>query len=364
MRQLKDLLLDIIQLLFRMIPHPTTPRLILIGNPNRQSPVLVTTNCSLTVRRLQRTLKRENCYLLVAPAQGINVWCGSVGRHFDAESVISIVQTSGIASCVDHRTLVLPVLSAPSINRADLQKRLQWSVRFGPARASLIPQFLHSGMVLTPEMSLVRFPAMDRMEMAVAMACSIILRFSVWSALLWRLTGFLVFSASVLVLSFLQTGLYKETASHRRLRDEFAIHGLAFTVPCLVLILLRVPLFSWGLLPALLLGAAAQYLVTAALPGYTPFKQCSYSKAFYGHEPISIGVELEKCIGTSCSICVEVCPVDCFGELTGNPALVDIVKPERCVECGACLVQCPTRAVVNLHGQLSETEAARSGCAA
>src|SRR5438045_2568719 len=57
----------IFQTVFRAVPYPTRPRLIQIGNPNRQSPVLVTTNYDLTVRRVCRALLGMDCYLLVAP---------------------------------------------------------------------------------------------------------------------------------------------------------------------------------------------------------------------------------------------------------------------------------------------------------
>ncbi|MFZ0750093.1 MAG: hypothetical protein WAM70_12095, partial [Pyrinomonadaceae bacterium] len=150
---MKEFLLDILQLFFRMIPHPTKPRLIVFGNPDRKSPVLVTVNSSLTVRRLSKSLKKENCYLLVAPAGGINVWCGSVGGRFTIESIISIIKTSTIERLVTHRRLILPQLCAPSINSRELNSRAGWTAQFGPIRATDIPEYLRNGKRVTQAMT-------------------------------------------------------------------------------------------------------------------------------------------------------------------------------------------------------------------
>ena len=65
----------------RAAPYPVTPGLMIIGNPDRSSPVLITTNYDLTIRRVVRALAGLDCYLLVAPAGGINVWCAAGDGH-------------------------------------------------------------------------------------------------------------------------------------------------------------------------------------------------------------------------------------------------------------------------------------------
>ena len=52
--------------LLRFFPVPTKPRIIRIGNPDRNSPVLLTGNFVLTVEVVKRHLKGLNVYLLVA----------------------------------------------------------------------------------------------------------------------------------------------------------------------------------------------------------------------------------------------------------------------------------------------------------
>ena len=39
--------------------------------------------------------------------------------------------------------------------------------------------------------------------------------------------------------------------------------------------------------------------------------------------------------------CVEVCPVDCFYE--GENMLV--INPDECIDCGACIPECPVDAI-------------------
>ena len=50
---MKDLFAGILQTVFRMAPHPTHAGMEIIGNPRRRSPVLVTTNCAVTIRHVK-----------------------------------------------------------------------------------------------------------------------------------------------------------------------------------------------------------------------------------------------------------------------------------------------------------------------
>jgi CO dehydrogenase/acetyl-CoA synthase gamma subunit (corrinoid Fe-S protein) len=84
---------DVLQTCLRVFPWPTEPRLIRVGNPGRQVPVLLTGNYDLTVRRVLRGLRGQDAYLLVAPSGGTNVWCASAGGGLTAHQVISSLRT-------------------------------------------------------------------------------------------------------------------------------------------------------------------------------------------------------------------------------------------------------------------------------
>ena len=49
----------------------------------------------------------------------------------------------------------------------------------------------------------------------------------------------------------------------------------------------------------------------------------------------------EPCINCKFTDCVEVCPVDCFYE--GKNFLV--IHPDECIDCGACVPECPVEAI-------------------
>lgn len=50
-----------------------------------------------------------------------------------------------------------------------------------------------------------------------------------------------------------------------------------------------------------------------------------------------------RCVDCRYTDCVEVCPVDCFWEVT-EPAML-VIDPNTCIDCGACLPVCPIQAI-------------------
>ena len=60
-----------------------------------------------------------------------------------------------------------------------------------------------------------------------------------------------------------------------------------------------------------------------------------------------------KCIGTKDGICIEVCPID-ETILEGEESMY--INPETCIDCGACLPECPVDAIFD-----SEEEAIEAG---
>ena len=58
-------------------------------------------------------------------------------------------------------------------------------------------------------------------------------------------------------------------------------------------------------------------------------------------------VVAEPCVKCKYTDCVDVCPVDCSYE--GENFLV--ISPEECIDCGACLPECPIDAIVETEEQ-------------
>jgi ferredoxin len=52
-------------------------------------------------------------------------------------------------------------------------------------------------------------------------------------------------------------------------------------------------------------------------------------------------VVTEPCFGCKNTVCVTVCPVDCFRE--DEQCLW--IEPDACIDCGACVPECPVDAI-------------------
>jgi len=329
------------QTVFRVVPYPTKPGLIRIGNPGQSSPVLVTTNYDLTVRRMCRALKELDCYLLIAPAAGVDVWCAATGGRFTIDSVISVLKTSRIGKLVKHRRLILPQLSATGINIFELRKRSGWSAVFGPIRAEDIPSYLASRR--RPEsMTRISFAIPERLEMATAMWGSLSLRYTLFPSLIF---GWKTAPWFVLILAVISVGVALGCFA---LPGKTFVQKAGFLGLFGIIGLVGMRLFPWHpgtsfVIQWTVLLAFASFLVGTAFPSYSPLWPCSYSKLFYGACDLRLAVVEDRCIG--CKMCDLVCPVECF-TLTGNRKMV-FDNPEICIGCGACLIQCPTEAIIN-----------------
>lgn len=184
----RTLLLDLISLLNRFVPpYPKIATgLYRVGNPNRTSPVLVTGNYDLTVRRVVRELDgRVDCWLVVANSRGINVWCAAGGGHFTADNIISAIKTSGVDHLVDHHALILPQLCANGVDGWRIRKLTQWGVHWGPVRARDLPAYLAAGRVKTDAMRWVTFPLRDRLEMTITSSMFFGVLLAIPLAILW-----------------------------------------------------------------------------------------------------------------------------------------------------------------------------------
>ena len=167
-RTMRTALLDIRSLFFRIIPpYPKfTPGLYKIGQPDESSPVLVTGNYELTVRRLVQALDGSlDAWILIADSNGINVWCAAGGGFFTADRIIEAVRTSGVDRFVKHRALILPQLCANGVDGWRIREETGWGVHWGPVFARDIPAYLEGGRKKTDAIRWVSFPIKDRLEM-------------------------------------------------------------------------------------------------------------------------------------------------------------------------------------------------------
>jgi ubiquinone/menaquinone biosynthesis C-methylase UbiE len=124
---------------------PIEPGIYRSGNPNRNSPIIVTANYAYTYTKVMRDLKGIDAWVLCVDSDGINVWCAARGDNFGNKQLLEAVETSNIADITDTRTLILPQLSAGGVSIPQLPKKSEkfpFKITYGPVWSKHLPQFL------------------------------------------------------------------------------------------------------------------------------------------------------------------------------------------------------------------------------
>jgi NAD-dependent dihydropyrimidine dehydrogenase PreA subunit len=328
---LGDLVAEIVQTAMRLVPWSTEPGVRAIGDPGPDSPVLITGNFDLGVRRLVRSLAGLDAWLVVAPSSGINVWCASSGGHLGTHQVVTALKTSGIAERVRHRRAILPQLAATGVIARDVGRRCGWSLRFGPVRASDVPAYLDARMKKTDDMRRVRFGVRERLEMAAVWALPTAL---VVGGVSWfiRSSFALPSIAFVFALAAAVFLFFDRLPEPRRLLfGALAMAGFGAATW-----LANGDGVALAAAPAVALGLVG--LLTFDYSGSTPVEGGSHFEEHEWH----IALDAERCKGVFS--CVEVCPEACF-DPREDPRRVEVRHGERCIRCGACVVQCPQDAL-------------------
>lgn len=123
-------------------PQAVDPGLYEFGKVDENSPVIITTNFSLTYYTVEGDLKsgKANCYLLVLDTGGKAVDVSVAGGQFNGKAVADLIKETGIEEKVKHRTLIIPGLAA-SVS-GEIEDETGWKVVVGPRDSSELPDFL------------------------------------------------------------------------------------------------------------------------------------------------------------------------------------------------------------------------------
>ncbi len=163
------------------------PALYAVGNPDDKSPVLVSANYKLSFDSLRFELAGLDLWILVIDTNGINVWCAAGKGTFGTFEVARMVEATGLANVVSHRTLILPQLAAPGVSAHEVKRLSGFKVSYGPVRATDIPAFLASGNRADAAMRRTRFNLGDRMVLAPVELVGMIVPTAILAALLFIL---------------------------------------------------------------------------------------------------------------------------------------------------------------------------------
>jgi hypothetical protein len=139
------------------------PGLYALGEPNEQSPVLVTANYKMSFDRLREALSNRNAWILVLDTNGINVWCAAGKGTFGTDELVRRIEFSQLNRVVSHRELILPQLSGPGVAAHKVKKRTGFKVLYGPIQATDLSAFLDAGMEATPKMRRKTFTMLERL---------------------------------------------------------------------------------------------------------------------------------------------------------------------------------------------------------
>jgi acetyl-CoA decarbonylase/synthase complex subunit gamma len=126
-------------------PLATTEGIYEIGNPGENSPVLITSNFSLTYFIVSGEVEasRVPSYLLVKDTEGLSVMTAWAAGKFVADAIAPFVKKCGIADKVKHRKLIIPGYAAAE--SGGLEEELpDWEIQVGPREGSHIPAYLKS----------------------------------------------------------------------------------------------------------------------------------------------------------------------------------------------------------------------------
>jgi acetyl-CoA decarbonylase/synthase complex subunit gamma len=124
-------------------PMTVTQGIYEIGGPDENSPVLITTNFSLTYFIVGGEIEgsRVPCWLLIMDTEGLSVMTAWAAGKFAGDAVATFVKKSGIADKVSHRKIIIPGYAA-AISGEMEEDLPDWEILIGPRDASLIPKFL------------------------------------------------------------------------------------------------------------------------------------------------------------------------------------------------------------------------------
>jgi hypothetical protein len=143
--------------------YKVDPGLYAIGEPDPDSPVLVTANYKLTFDIVRSSLRDLNAWILVLDTRGINVWCAAGKHTFSTEELVNRIKFDRLGAVVKHRRVIVPQLGATGIEAHEVKDQTGFRVTYGPVRIADLPAFIAAGFKATPAMRQPTFTLKERL---------------------------------------------------------------------------------------------------------------------------------------------------------------------------------------------------------
>jgi acetyl-CoA decarbonylase/synthase complex subunit gamma len=124
-------------------PISVDPGIYEFNKPTADSPLLTTTNFSLTYFSVAGELDGSGApaWLIICDAEGMSVLTAWAAGKYDAETIAKAVKTFGAADKVNHKKITLP--GHVAVLSGELEEELPgWEIQVGPREAVDIPAYL------------------------------------------------------------------------------------------------------------------------------------------------------------------------------------------------------------------------------
>jgi len=123
-------------------PLQIEPKLYPIGQASQNSPVLITTNFSLSYYTVLGEVEASKIpsYILSVDTEGMSVLTAWAAEKFNAQSITRSLEKFGVKEAIKHKNLIIPGYVA--IMSGDLEEQSGFKVIVGPKEAAGIPAFL------------------------------------------------------------------------------------------------------------------------------------------------------------------------------------------------------------------------------
>jgi NAD-dependent dihydropyrimidine dehydrogenase PreA subunit len=317
-----------LETLLRLFPYPEPVGLYAVGNPTRDSPVLVTGNYDLTIRRVISALRKKGigCWLLTCNSRGINIWCSSLAGHFSTGDIIKAIQFTRLKEKVNHTKIILPQLCAANISPVQIIKETGFVSQFGPLSIKDISRYMED-----PKNSDIRkadFNLTQRLEMALGSPLILVaLLIIIYNFI--DLAHLLVVIPMIYVWAILHAIIFPFRPIKPIIPWSLVVGAVVYGVNHLLFIGFVLP----GNNIAISLGTA--YVVNE-FTGWSPLLKY----ALIPYQKAQIEINRDLCIGCFC--CIEVCPRGVYEFENKKSGVVNL---NACVLCKSCFSQCPIGAI-------------------
>jgi acetyl-CoA decarbonylase/synthase, CODH/ACS complex subunit gamma len=128
-------------------PIQVQPGIYEINNPKPDSPVLVTTNFSITYFSVANEVEGSGlpAWLVVCDAEGMSVLTAWAAGKFDAERIAKSIKGFNVADKVSKKRIVIP--GHVAVLSGELEAELpDWEIRVGPREALDLPKFIKEAL--------------------------------------------------------------------------------------------------------------------------------------------------------------------------------------------------------------------------